>query len=273
MIDLESGRRPSSLDAIPLSCPEMQLLVQLLELSELPTVLSVSAGYDHDESRFIALEAARAQLENRGLLSGNAVQQDLEDRLRAVGRPHWVVNIRLFVNGSVSGACLAKGDNGVYAVVLRGPTSYLVAEADADELTNQVLAALPVVRPLEFKGLTAPTEQLGQILDRVGDPAITANELIDLGADPVAATTMGRAVAQTVAHTSMIGVIYGDGTRDIAPRPVAVVDTVEGRIVITATDRDNVAWSSCNSGTPGRVRQALQTLINSLPDRQPFPSM
>jgi hypothetical protein len=273
MIDLGTGSKPSSLASVTLSLDEMQLLVQLLDLAELPTVLRYRSGHDHEDARFRAMEAARSSLTQRELLNGDIVHEDLETRLHAVSRPFWVINTRLFVAGTVSGICAAKGENGVYTVILRGPVSYLVSEVAADELAAAMLAALPQTPPLNFLGMNAPTERLAEILDRVGDPAATAGELVGFGADPQAALTVGRALARTVAHTNVVGIVYGDGTRDIVPTPVAVYDTADGRILVTASVAgDGTGWSSLSSGTHGRVRQAFQELIGLLPDRQQFPT-
>lgn len=273
MIDLGTGRKPTSLASVSLSLDEMQLLVQLLQLTELPTVLRYRSGHDHEDARFRAMEAARSSLERRELLRGNLIHEELEERLHAVSRPYWVINARLYVAGTVSGVCAAKGENGVYSVILRGPVSYLVNEVDADDVAAAILAVLPQTPALNFLGMNAPTERLAEIFDRLGDPAATAKELVQFGADAQAALTVGKAMARTVAHTSLIGIIYGEGTRETAPAPVAVYDTPDGRILVTASvAHDGTSWSSLSSGTPTRVRQAFQTLIDSLPDRQQFPT-
>ena len=98
MIDLlGTGGMPSSLEAVSLSLDELQLLIQILELDQLPTVLMVLGQYTDVDAQRRAMAAARESLTERGLLVGEKVHEDLEDRLRVLPRPHWVLAVRLYV--------------------------------------------------------------------------------------------------------------------------------------------------------------------------------
>lgn len=271
MIDLGTGRRPSSLEAVSLSLDEMQFLVQLLELDQLPTVLMALGRYDSRDEHEKAMAAARSSLEERGLLRDTNAHQNLEERLRALARPHWVLAARLYVGDTISRLCLAKGEE-MHVLVLRGPDSYVVYEVSGEEAVGPAAAALGVIDPLEFAGFSAPTEQLGPIFNTVGDPAATARRLTELGAPADGAEAVAKAMVHCHARIEIVGVVYGDAKREVAPGNIAVFDTHNGRIVITSSIApDGIKWSSLTSGTPARLRRAMQELIDSLPDRESFP--
>lgn len=276
MIDLGTGRPPSSLEAVGLSLDEMQLLIQILELNQqLPTVLMALGFYEDEDARRVAFDKARTSLKERGLLEGSEespiVHIDLEDRLRALVRPHWVVAMRLYVGDTISRLCLAKGTNHVYSLVLRGPDSYLVREVGDADLAGSIIGALPLAGPLNVTGLSVPTEQLSAIFNAIGDPSATADQLTQAGASAQDAGIVARAMVQCDVRADIVGVVYGDAKTDVHPHNIALFDTRDGRMVITATiANDGTKFSTLRSGTVPQLKKALNELIAELPDREEF---
>lgn len=271
MTVLGAGRGPSLLASVVLSLDEMQFLLEKLEIDEVPVVLDARGQYDNVTDHDAAMAAAAQSLIDRELLIDDAVHQELEDRLRALYRPHWVVALRLHVDGAMSRMCLAKGDD-LVAVALRGPQSYVIDEVE-DDLPGPVIAALGPAEPLELTGMNAPTEQLVPIFDDTGDAAATANRLAKVGTPPRDSQTLASAMVQIHSHAEIVGVVYGDGTRDVTDNHIAVFNTRSGRFIATASKSDDgVKWTSLSSGTPGRLRTALQDLISGLPERAEFPA-
>ncbi|MRH86223.1 ESX secretion-associated protein EspG [Nocardia sp. SYP-A9097] len=270
MTVLGAGRGPSLLRSVTLSLDEMQYLQETLEFDELPVVLNAMGRYDNAAGHDAAMTVAAATLAERELLDGDEVHPELTARLRVLYRPHWVLALRWYVNGQVNRFCLAKGDD-FEVVALRGPQSYVIDEAGHD-LAGTVLAALGQVEPLELDGMNAPTAELGPIFDDAGDVTTTANRLSKVGRPPRDAKTLASALVQVDSHAEIVGVIYGDGTRDTADNHIAVFNTRHGRFLATAgTADDGTKWTSLTTGTPARLRTALQELIGSLPLRQEFP--
>ena len=259
------------LAAVVLSLDEMQFLLEKLELDELPVVLDAIGSYDDEMDHNAAMERAAQSLTDRNLLDGEYVHPELADRLRALDRPHWVVALRLFVEGQASRMCLAKGDD-LVTVALRGPDSYVIDEAGED-LPGPLITALGAAEPLELFGLNAPTEQLVPIFDDTADPAATARRLAEVGNPARDAPTIATAMAHCLTHAEIVGVVYGDGNRDVADNHIAVFTTQSGRFIATASLADDgTKWTSFSSGTNARLRIALQELIDSLPERTEFPS-
>lgn len=270
MTVLGAGHGPSMLAAVVLSLDEMQFLLEKLGIDEVPVVLDAMGRYDNQADHDAAMAVAARSLIERDLLDGEQVHPELEDRLRGLYRPHWVVALRLIVDGQVSRMCLAKGD-GLVTVALRGPDSYVIDEATED-LPGPVISALGPAEPLELSGMNAPTEQLVPIFDDVGDAAATAARLGKVGNPPRDAQVLASAMVHCYSHAEIVGVVYRDGGRDIADNHIAVFNTRAGRFIATASLADDgTKWTSFSSGTTARLRTALQDLINSLPEREEFP--
>ncbi|WP_067718015.1 ESX secretion-associated protein EspG [Nocardia yamanashiensis] len=270
MTVLGAGRGPSQLRAVLLSLDEMQYLQEALAIDELPVVLNAMGRYDNAAEHDAAMVAAAAALTERGLLDGAEVHPELAERLRVLYRPHWVVALRWYVDGQVNRGCLAKGDD-FEVIVLRGTESYMLDEAGHD-LPGTLLAAIGPADPLEISGMNAPTAELAPIFDAAGDVTTTANHLARVGNPARDAQTLAAALVQVHAHAEIVGVVYADGAREVTDNHVAVFDTRHGRLLATASRADDGAkWTSLASGTPGRLRTALQDLITSLPLRTEFP--
>ncbi|RJO77072.1 ESX secretion-associated protein EspG [Nocardia panacis] len=270
MTILGAGRGPSMLAAVTLSLDEMQYVLETLEIDELPVVLDARGRYDNVADHDRAMAAAAASLVERDLLLDGAVHRELEERLRALYRPHWVLALRLHVQGQVSRMCLAKGDE-VMALALRGPESYVIDEVE-DDLPAPFVTALGPAEPLELTGLNAPTELLVPIFDDAGDAAATTARLTEVGNPPRDAPVIASAMVHCTSHAEIVGVVYGDGTREVTDNHLAVFDTRNGRFLATATTSDDgVKWTSFSSGTTARLRTAIQDLITGLPLREEFP--
>ncbi|MEU1524960.1 ESX secretion-associated protein EspG [Nocardia rhamnosiphila] len=270
MTVLGAGRGPSTLAAVTLSLDEMQYLLEALEIDEVPVVLDARGRYDNQVDHDAAMDAAARSLTDRDLLDGERIHPELAERLRGLYRPHWVVALRLIVAGQVSRMCLAKGDD-LVTVALRGPQTYVIDEATED-LPGPVIMALGPAEALELTGMNAPTEQLVPIFDDAGDPTATAARLSKVGNPPRDAQAIASAMAHCDSHAEIVGVVYGDASRDIAENHIAVFDTRAGRFIATASLADDgTKWTSFSSGTDARLRIALQDLINSLPERAEFP--
>ncbi|MEU8895139.1 ESX secretion-associated protein EspG [Nocardia sp. NPDC048505] len=253
-----------------LSLDEMQFLMEDLQLDEMPVVLQAMGRYDDEAAHDAAMAVAAQSLGDRQLLVDRAVHGELEDRLRTLYRPHWVLSLRLVVAGAISRLCLAKGDD-LVVLALRGADSYVLSTVD-DDLPGPIIAALGVAEPLELTGMNAQTELLAPIFGDTGDAAATANRLAKVCTPNRDAQVLASALVEIHSHAQISAVVYGDGTRDIADSHIAVFNTRNGRFLITASlAEDGTKWSSISGGGNARLRQALLDLMNSLPERADFP--
>lgn len=264
----------ATLDAVALTADELQMLRETLEIDELPVVLDAMGHYDTVTSHDAAMAAAAESLAARGLLVGGTVQRALAARLRVLYRPQWVVALRWYLGDRIDRLCIAEGAHrgrwhGAEAdelrvVASRGPRSYVLDEAGTD-LAGIVLAALGPGTPLELSGFRAVTEELKPILTAGGDVATTAEQLARVGHRTHDAQRLAEALVDIHSHASIVGVVYGEGTRDISDGTIAVFDTRHGRFIGTTTrSEDGTLWTSLATGTPARLRTALEHLAARL---------
>nr|WP_255495580.1 ESX secretion-associated protein EspG [Nocardia sp. GTS18] len=247
----------------------MQFLLEQLQFDEMPVVLDAMGRYDHVSAHDAAMEAAEKLLTERELLFGDVVVPELAERLRVLYRPQWIIALRWVVAGQVNRFCLAQGDDRA-VVALRGPDSYVIDDAGLD-LPGAVLQALGTTEALELYGMNAPTEQLAPIFGDTGDAAATAARLSEVGKPATDAKTLASALVEIHSYAEIVGVAYGDGTREVQDNHIAVFNTRAGRFIITASVADDgVKWSSIATGTNARLRTAVADLIESLPLREEF---
>ncbi|WP_024801310.1 ESX secretion-associated protein EspG [Nocardia sp. BMG51109] len=270
MTVLGEGHGPSMLESVVLSFDEFQFLQQNLELVDIPVVLSANRYYDNSDTYSEAMSIAERSLTERELLHGDVVTPELAERLRALSLPHWALEMRWMVGEQVNRLCIAKGDK-LEVVVLRGQGTYVVDEAGPD-LPGTVIAALGPAQPLELYGMNIPTEEFAPILGDTGDSTTTAQRLAKFGKPSQDAPTLAAALVEIESAAEIIGLIYGDGTRDFTPNHISVINTRHGRFLsTTSVSDDGVKWSSLSTGTSARLRIALQDLIASMPLREDFP--
>ncbi|WP_336084710.1 ESX secretion-associated protein EspG [Nocardia sp. SSK8] len=269
MTVLGGGSGGSLLEAVVLSLDEMQYLLEKLQFDEMPVVLDAMGRYDNVTAHDAAMNAAEAVLTERELLFGDTVAPELAERLRVLYRPQWIIALRWVVAGQVNRFCLAQGDDRA-VVALRGPDSYVVDDAGLD-LPGAVLHALGQTEALELYGMNAPTEELAPIFGDTGDAAATTERLTKVGHPATDAQTLASALVEIHSYAEIVGVAYGDGTRDIQDNHIAVFNTRAGRFLITASVADDgVKWSSIATGSAARLRTAVADLIESLPVRSEF---
>ncbi|WP_040793876.1 ESX secretion-associated protein EspG [Nocardia higoensis] len=261
---------PSTLGSISIGLDEMQFLLERLQFDELPVVLQTIGRYDNESDHDAAMQVAERTLVDRGFLVDGVVHRELEDRLRTLYRPHWVLALRLVVNGQINRLALAKGDD-LTVVALRGPFSYVLDEVDED-LPGPLIAALGPAEPLGIESMNAETELLAPVFGDTGDAATTANRLAGICTPARDVQPLASALVEIHSHTQISAVVYGDGTREVADSHIAVFDTRGGRIVLTAAVADDgTKWTSISSGSTARLRAAIKDLIGSLPERDEFP--
>ncbi len=257
------------IDSTVVTLDEMQFLREKLQISQFPVVLDGGARYDSDITRKTMMDAAAESLAARGLLDGEFVHQDLEDRVRALDRPHWALAVRWYHGGQISRLCIAKGD-AMDVVVLLGPDTYTINQASHD-LPGTVVAALGPAEPLQLEGMNVLTEELSPILNDAGDSNATLRRLSAVGHPPRDAQTLASALVEITSHASIVGVVYGDGTREIMDSTINVFNTRNGRFITTTTRSDDgVNWTSLATGTGARLRTAVRDLIQKLPMREEF---
>lgn len=266
MIDLGTQPIGTTLPPTTLHVDEIDLLVHLLDIDALPVVLAAGPRFDSLPARDAVFREAHGSLSAAGLVDGIAVHPDLAGQLHALARPGIEIAARRHIDGAVHRVCLARAedaaDGGVLA--LRSGDSFTIRRLDG-ELVGPLVQALGVADPLVFDVVNCPTTDLAPALDRLDDPATAAARLVAAEISPVAAAVIGPAFARCTQFTEVVGFVHAGGRPPQPHGPVTVFDTPGGRIVgTTSVATDGVRWTSLSPGTPGRLRRALDDLLQQL---------
>ncbi|NLG54850.1 MAG: ESX secretion-associated protein EspG [Rhodococcus sp.] len=252
-----------SMSAVTLSMDEVGYFIDKLHLDQLPVVLDIFPQYDNGDAQDAAFRAAAEGLDARGLTRYGKAIPELEEWLRVVARPRWEIALRWHVQGVVSRLCLSHGDN-FSVLTLRAGDSIVIQDPGADSL-GAVMGAMGSMAPMQFGTINAPTDQLADALNDSATATALTNRLDKLGAGPDDAVSVARAMSGCSTFAEIVGIVYGDGKYDPIDGPVTVFDTELGRIVGTSSvSAHGVAWSSLAPGTPAKLRQALQGLVDRL---------
>ncbi|WP_305093385.1 ESX secretion-associated protein EspG [Prescottella sp. R16] len=265
MIDLGIGPVGVTLPPTTLHIDELDLLVELLGVDELPVVLDAGPRFDFPADRDAVFAAARASLGGAGLVDasdGTSVHPDLARQLHVLARPHCEIAVRRHGNGAVYRACLARGADGT-VLASRSDDTVTLRSID-DDPVGPLAHLLGISAPLPFSGINCPTADLVAAIDSATDPRRTVDALVAVGAKTADAAVVGPALVDRPTVAEIVGLTHGNGGTPHPHGPVTVFDTAIGRIVgTTGTAADGVRWTSLAPGTPGRLRQALLDLLDA----------
>ncbi|MGW0174361.1 ESX secretion-associated protein EspG [Rhodococcus sp. NPDC003322] len=250
------------LGSVTLSGDEIDLLLHLLGVDELPVVLATMSRFDTVAARDVAFAAARESLQARGLLRGDHPHPGIVDRLAVLARPTVELALRWYPgDGAVSRMCLAQGPAGV-VLALRAADTYVLADVGTAE-PDLVLDVIGRGVGLDVGSVSAPTEPLAAALHDVTDPPAVARRLTSLGVAERDADRLAHALGSCRAHAEIVALTHREG-RTGTSGPVTVFDTGEGRIVgTTSAAADGAAWCTLGPGGDARVRQAVRELLDA----------
>ena len=261
MIDLGIEPVGATLPPTTLHVDEIDLLVHLLDVDELPVVLDAGPRFDTRPARDAVLRRAHDTLAAAGLVDGITVHPDLARQVRTLARPRTEIALRHYRDAAVHRACLARDDRADGGVLARrSGDTFTLRQLDVD-LAGPLAHVLGTAAPLPFGAVNAPTADLAAALDRITDPRKAAERLTAVGAAAGEAAVVGPAFTDCPAFAEIVGYVHADGATTVHG-PVTVFDTAAGRVVgTTGVATDGVQWTSLSPGTPGRLRQALAALL------------
>jgi hypothetical protein len=189
--------------------------------------------------------------------------------MRILEQPEWFVSARGFSRpvdeeSAITRICVAANHIGSVIAVRAGGSSSVVVRATVRDVAGEILGALGSAEGFDTRGISAPTDVLAEALDATPtDASGTAARLEHIGVDSETAGRLAVAMSTCSAHAEITSVTSGSGTRTAGRHPVALFDTLRGRILATSsTASDGRAWSTMSSGTDGRVRAALAELVD-----------
>lgn len=263
-------------NAVELTVEQSWFLAHALGAGSFPWVLAITAPYAEPAQR-VAFETERRQelLRLEVLREDGAVNPAVAQWITTTCRARRWLELR-FVTGS--GAMLrghvARRD-GRLVVALRSGRFVTFTELDVDHphgLAPVVTAGLSRRTPAHFDEFSIPAR-----IGAKADERLRSGDSLDTVFDYVSIPATARAVAVAAfspdrAYVEIVAGDHRDGHRVSTDVGVSVVDTKEGRILVSPSKAFDGEWvSTFAPGTPLAIATALEHLTATLPGGPWYP--
>jgi hypothetical protein len=251
---------------LALSIDELQAVALRVGVRDLPTVLDVRLCYATIDVRDAALDRAARGLVSRNLINDGTVNPVLVSMLQTLQRPDREVAMRFATpdgtarisavrRGSLCLLARRVGDGVALQIIGHGLDVHAVASA--------LLAELPKTRAADVQPVGAPLQEMSERLCGTHDPAVLADQIRAVGAEPHAAMLLGAALGSREAFGEIVyyALAEDEGRISRAPGAVAVIYTKRGRIIAAPSlSPAGQLWTTLKPGTDHAFRQAIGQL-------------
>ncbi|BCI51162.1 ESX-3 secretion-associated protein EspG3 [Mycolicibacterium litorale] len=266
-------------NAVELTAAQAWFVADIIGAGSLPWVLAVTPPYSHEAERAGFTAETVAALESLGVLSGDDGRVDprVAEWVRVVCRAEQWLDLR-FVSGR---GALLRGvvarRRGQTVVALRSGALVTFTRMDIDHphaLVPVLCAGLSQRPPARFAEFTLPTDVGARADERIRQGAPLAEVLDFLGIPPSARPVVEAAFDTTRTYVEIVAGEHRDGHRVSTQVGVSVVDTAEGRVLVSPARAFDGEWvSTFAPGTPFAIAAAVERLTGSLPSGAWFPDL
>ncbi|MGE2713182.1 ESX secretion-associated protein EspG [Mycolicibacterium litorale] len=264
-------------NAVELTAAQAWFVADTIGAGSLPWVLAVTPPYSQEAERASFTAETVAALESLGVASGDddAIDPRVADWVRVVCRAEQWLDLR-FVSGR---GALLRGvvarRAGQTVVALRSGALITFTRMDIDHphaLVPVLCAGLSQRPPARFAEFTLPTDVGARADERIRQGAPLAEVLDFLGIPPSARPVVEAAFDATRTYVEIVAGEHRDGHRVSTQVGVSVVDTTEGRVLVSPARAFDGEWvSTFAPGTPFAIAAAVERLTGSLPSGAWFP--
>ena len=246
---------------------ELQVAATRVGVQSFPTVLAVRPRHATVDKLQAAFDDATRTLAAREVIVDGVVEPDLVPILEALQRPDREFALRLVTPEGMARICVVR--RGGLTVLARriGHEITLRVVGFGVELRDAVsalLAELPAAAAAEVTPVGAPLDVVAEKLSGTHDPAVLADRIRALGAEPRAAMLLGSALASRQAFGEIVYyALNRDDERIVrGPAAVGVFYTKRGRIVgAPSASPAGQLWTTLKAGSDHAVSQAIGQLV------------
>lgn len=275
----------TTINAVELTVDQAWFIAETVGAGSFPWVLALTMPYTEESQRGPFGDRQRAELADLGLWTADGKQSGqvnpvVAEWVRLVCFPDRWLDLR-FVRPAASGsdASLLRGVVAQRVAADGGAATTVVALRSAGLITFTALdvsdprALVPVLgvglsqrEPARFDEFRLPT-RVGARADerlRTGTPL---PEVLDF----LGITDSARPVVESVftgprSYVEVVAGCRGDGRETTTEVGLSVVDTAQGRILVSPSRAFDGEWvSTFSSGTPFAIALAVESLTSSLP--------
>ncbi|OBK01794.1 secretion protein EspG [Mycolicibacterium conceptionense] len=263
-------------NAVELTTDQAWYLAEVLGAGAYPWVLAITPPYSEPAQRFGFAAEQTAELTRMGVLDASgAVNPQVAQWVRLVCRATQWLDLR-FVSGpgDLLRGILARRE-GRTVVVLRNAQLVTFTEMDINHphaLVPVLTAGLSQRRPARFEEFALPAEAGARADEQIrnGTPLI---EVLGFLGVPASA----RPIVESVfdgrrTYVEIVAGEHRDGHRVTTQVGVSIIDTPEGRILVSPSKAFDGEWiSTFTAGTAEAIAMAIERLTASLPSGSWFP--
>ncbi len=266
-------------NAVELTAEQAWFVADALSAGSFPWVLAITPPFsDHAQRAAVAARLSAELVELRVMTEDGVIDPGVRQWVTATCWARRWLELR-FVSGSgnMLRGHVARRDlhTDEHTVALRsgGLITFTVLDIDHPQTLVPVLTAgLSGRPPATFEEFTIPARTGARADEQLRDGAELDDVMEFLGIPETARAVVEAAYATDRSYVEIVAGDHRDGHRVSTNVGVSVVDTREGRVLVTPSKAFDGEWvSTFTSGTPLAIATAIERLTSTLPDGPWFP--
>ncbi|OHU00702.1 ESX secretion-associated protein EspG [Mycobacterium syngnathidarum] len=274
-------------NAVELTTDQAWYLAEVLGAGAYPWVLAITPPYSEPAQRFGFAAEQTAELTRMGVLdSSGEVNPQVAQWVRLVCRATQWLDLRFvsgpgdLLRGIIARRALARGDDqhsleGKSVVVLRNAQLVTFTEMDIHHphaLVPVLTAGLSRRRPARFDEFALPAEAGARADEQIRNGTPLIEVLGFLGVPDSARPIVESVFDGRRTYVEIVAGEHRDGHRVTTQVGVSIIDTPEGRILVSPSQAFDGEWiSTFTAGTAEEIAMAIERLTASLPSGSWFP--
>ena len=263
-------------NAVELTVDQAWCIAETVGAGTFPWVLAITTPYTDAAERGAFLAAQTAELARMGLVSADGViNRAVADWIRVVCFPDRWLDLRYVGSAAVSGS-----DDLLRGIIARRGSKTVVALRNAQLVTftamdiHDARALVPILGvglaqrpPARFDEFSLPAQVGARADERLRNGA-PLTEVLDYLSIPRSA----RAVVESVftgprSYVEIVAGCHHDGRHTSTEVGMSIVDTTEGRVLVSPSRAFDGEWiSTFSPGTAFAIAVAAEQLTGQLPD-------
>lgn len=266
-------------NAVELTAEQAWFVADALGAGNFPWVLAITPPYsDHAERAAFTARLSDELTELGVMTEGGVIDPGVRQWITATCRARRWLELR-FVRGSgkMLRGYVARSDDRAdeLTVALRsgGLVTFTALDiGDPQALVPILTAGLSGRSPALFEEFTIPAQAGARADERLRDGAALDDVIEFLGIPAMARAVVAAAYSSDRSYVEIVAGDHRDGHRVSTDVGVSVVDTREGRVLVSPSKAFDGEWvSTFTSGTPLAIATAIERLTATLPDGPWFP--
>ena len=266
-------------NAVELTAEQAWFIADALGAGSFPWVLAITPPYS-DQSRRAAVTARlSAELVEIGVMNGDGViETGVRQWIMATCRARRWLELR-FVSGSGNmlrgqvARRVNQSDDHTVALRSGGLVTFTALDIGHPQALVPILTAgLSGRSPANFEEFTIPARTGARADEQLRNGAALDEVIEFLGIPASARPVVEAAYATDRSYVEIVAGDHRDGHRISTDVGVSIVDTREGRVLVSPSRAFDGEWvSTFTSGTPLAIATAVERLTATLPDGPWFP--